>query len=156
MLGVPFYNSVFEGLFYWFWVPSGTSFSIKNLEKQSFGTTCGGHEKRVWKICDFWVTGTTKSEPPCRREHDLEVLSNSRKMLHFGGVLVPPFGAFGVSYHRKHCFQGCWIFVRSLHKLLHNFRPPKRSPKSKVFGSVFRYPKVQDFYIITLLIISFL
>ena len=31
--------------------------------------------------------------------------------------------------------------------------PPKRPPKSKVFGSVFRYLKVADFYSIMLLYI---
>ena len=34
--------------------------------------------------------------------------------------------------------------------------PPKRPPKSKVFGSVFRYLKVVDFYIIILLNIRLL
>ena len=46
-------NSIFGCFFERFWVPSGTSFSIKKLEKQRFGTTCGGHEKRVRKRCDF-------------------------------------------------------------------------------------------------------
>ena len=71
-----------------------------------------------------------KSELPCRREHDFEVLSKSRKDLHFEVVLVPPFGAFGVSYPRKHGFQECLIFVRFLDRLLHHFRHPKCSPKS--------------------------
>ena len=34
--------------------------------------------------------------------------------------------------------------------------PPKKPPKSKVFGSDFRYLKVTDFYIIILLYIRFL
>ena len=36
-----------------FWVPSGTSFSIKKLEKHRFGTTCGEHGKGVRKRCGF-------------------------------------------------------------------------------------------------------
>ena len=51
------------------------------------------------------MAGISKSEPPCRREHDFEVSSNSRKVLHIGGVLVPPFKAFGVSYPRKYDFS---------------------------------------------------
>ena len=117
-------------VFYWFWVPSGTSFFIKKLEKQRFGTTRSGHQKRFRKMYDFWVAETTKSELPCRREHDFEVLSNSRKELHVEVVLVPPFGAFGVSYRRKHGFQGCLIFARFLNRLLHHFRHPKCFPKS--------------------------
>ena len=34
--------------------------------------------------------------------------------------------------------------------------PPKRPPKTKVFGSVFKYLKIADFYIIILLYIRFL
>ena len=105
-------------------------FCIKKLEKQRFGTTRSGHEKSVQKRYDFWEAGISKSEPPCRREHDFEVLSNSRKKLHIGDVLVPPFGAFGVSYRRKHGFQGCLNFVRFLDRLLHHFKHPKWSPKS--------------------------
>ena len=116
--------------FSWFGVPSGTSFFIKKLEKQSLGTTRSGHQKRVRKMYDFWVAGTLKSELPCRREHDFEVLSKSRKDLHFELVLVPPFEAFGVSYPRKHGFQECLIFVRFLDRLLHHFKHPKWSPKS--------------------------
>ena len=129
---------------YWFWVPSETSFSIKKLEKQRFGTTWNGHEKIARHIYDFWMAGTTKSGPPCRREHDLEVLSNSKKMLHFGGVLVPPFRAFEISYRRKHGFQRCLIFVRFLHRLLCNFRPPKWPPNHvkwrSIFGIIFCEP----------------
>ena len=117
-------------VFHWFWVPSGTSFFIKKLEKQSLGTTPSGHQKRVRKMFEFWMAGTLKSELPCRREHDFEVLSKSRKDLHFELVLVPPFEAFGVSYPRKHGFQECLIFVRFLDRLLHHFRHPKCSPKS--------------------------
>ena len=105
-------------------------FFIKKLEKQSLGTTRSGHQKRVRKIYDFWMAGTLKSELPCRREHDFEVLSKSRKDLHFELVLVPPFEAFGVSYPRKHGFQECLMFVRFLNRLLHHFKHPKCSPKS--------------------------
>ena len=119
-------------VFYWFWIPSGTSFFIKQLEKQSFGMTRSGHQKRVRKKYDFWEAGTAKSEPPCRREHDLEVLSNSRKELYFGGVFVPPFGSFGVSYRRKHCLERCLNFVHFLHGLLYHFRPPKWPPNHKI------------------------
>ena len=119
-------------------------FFIKKLEKQSFGTTCGGHEKKVRKTCDFWVAGTSKSEPPCRREHDSEVLSNSRKELYFGGVLVPPFGAFGVSYRRKHCLERCLNFLHFLHRLLCHFKPPKWPPNHikwrSIFGTIFYEP----------------
>ena len=48
-------------------------------------------------IYDFCMVGTLQNEPPCRREHDFKVLSKSRKVLHFGVVLVPPFAPFGVS-----------------------------------------------------------
>ena len=58
------------------------------------------------------------------------VLRSSRKGFHFGVVLVPPFRAFGVSYRRKHGFQGCLIFVPFLLRLLHHFKHPKWSPKS--------------------------
>ena len=121
-------------IFYWFGVPSGTSFFIKKLEKQSLGTTRSGHEKRFRKMYDFWMTETTKSELPCRREHDFEVLSKSRKRLNFGAVLVPSFGAFGVSYRRKRGFQRCFIFVRFLNRLLHHFKPPKSPPKACKMG----------------------
>ena len=40
--------------------------------------------------------------------------------------------------------------------LLRGGGPPKSTPKSKVFGSVFRYLKVADFYIIILLYIRLL
>ena len=90
-------NSVLGWFFERFWVPSGTSFSIKKLEKQRFGTTCGEHGKGVRKRCGFRVAVTSKSELPSRREHDFEVLTKSRKGLHFGVVLVSPLGAFGVS-----------------------------------------------------------
>ena len=126
---------------YWFWVPSGTSFLIKKLEKQRFGTTRSGHEKSVQKTYDFWGAGTTKSELPCRREHDFEVLSKSRKRLNFGAVLVPSFGAFEVSYRRKRGFQRCFIFARFLDRLLHHFRPPKWPPNHvkwrSIFGTIF-------------------
>ena len=96
----------------------------------------------------FWMAGTTKSEPPCRREHDFEVLSKSRKRLNFGAVLVPSFGAFGVSYRRKRGFQRCFIFVRLLDRLLHHFKPPKSPPKACKMGIHFwnhfwqiRYPR---------------
>jgi len=56
------------------------------------------------------VAGTSKSEPPCKREHDFDVLSNSRKTLNFEGVLIPPFGAFGLSYARKTLFSGVLDF----------------------------------------------
>ena len=112
-------------------------FFINKLEKQTLRTTRSGHQKRVRKMYDFWVAGTSKSEPPCRREHDFDVLSNSRKRLHFGGVLVPPFGAFGVSYPRKDAFQGCLNFVRFLHRLLCHFRPPKWPPNHVKWGSIF-------------------
>ena len=120
--------------FYWFGVPSGNSFFIKKLEKQRLGTTRSDHQKRVRKRYDFWVAGISKSEPPCRREHDFEVLSKSRKNLNFEVVLVPPFGAFGVSYRRKHGFQGCLTFVRFLDRLLHHFKPPKSPPKACKMG----------------------
>ena len=109
-------------------------FFIKSLEKQSFGTTRSGLEKRGRKTYDFWEAGTSKSEPPCRREHDFDVLSNSRKGHHFGVVLVPSFGAFGVSYRRKHGFQRCFIFARFLNGLLHHFKPPKSPPKACKMG----------------------
>ena len=90
---------------------------------------------------DFWVAGTAKSEPPCRREHDFKVLSKSRKVLHFGVVLVPPFRAFGVSYRRKHCLERCLNFVHFLHRLLCYFRPPKWPPNHvkwrSIFGTIF-------------------
>ena len=76
------------------------------------------------------MAGTTKSELPCRREHD------SRKDLHFEVVLVPPFGAFGVSYPRKQGFQGCLIFLRFLDRLLHHFKPPKWPPNHVKLGSI--------------------
>ena len=120
--------------FHWFGVPSGTSFFIKKLEKQSLGTTRSGHQKRVRKMYDFWVAGTLKSELPCRREHDFEVLSKSRKHLNFGAVLVPSFGAFEVSYRRKRGFQRCFIFARFLDRLLHHFKPPKSPPKACKMG----------------------
>ena len=119
---------------YWFWVPSGTFFFIKWLGKQSLGTTRSGHEKKVRNTYDFWVAGTSKSEPPSRREHDFNVLSKSRKTLNFVVVLVPSFGAFGVSYRRKRGFQRCFIFVRFLDRLLHNFKPPKSPPKACKMG----------------------
>ena len=119
---------------YWFWVPSETSFSIKKLEKQRFGTTRSGHEKMVRKTSDFWVAGTSKSEPPSGREHDFDVLSKSRKTFNFGVVLVPSFGAFGVSYRRKRGFQRCFIFARFLNRLLHHFKPPKSPPKACKMG----------------------
>ena len=112
-------------------------FFIKWLEKQSLGTTRSGHEKRVRKTYDFWVAGTSKSEPPSRREHDFDVLSKSRKTLNFVVVLVPSFGAFGVSYRRKHGFQGCLIFVPFLHWLLHYFKPPKWFPDHVKWESIF-------------------
>ena len=40
----------------------------------------------------------------------------------------------------------------SLGRVLRGGGPPKRPPKSKVFGSVFKYLKVADFYIIILLL----
>ena len=80
------------------------------------------------------MAGTTKSELPCGREHDFDVLSNSRKGLHFGVVLVPPFGTFGVSYRRKHGFQRCFIFARFLDRLLHHFKHPKSPPKACKMG----------------------
>ena len=117
---------------------------MKRLEKQTFGTTRNEHEKRIRKKYDFRVAGTTKSEPPCRRVHDFNVLSNSRKVPHFGGVLVPPFGAFGVSYRRKHGFQGCLILVRFFHRLLEHFRSPKSPTEpiksSSIFGTFFLKP----------------
>ena len=126
---------------YWFWVPSETSFSIKKLEKQRFGTTRSGHEKSVQKRYDFWEAGISKSEPPCRREHDFKVLSKSRKVLHFGVVLVPPFRAFGVSYRRKHCLERCLNFLHFLHRLLCYFKPPKWPPNHvkwrSIFGTIF-------------------
>ena len=86
------------------------------------------------------MAGTSKSEPPCRQENDFEVLTKSRKDLHFGVVLVPPFRAFGVSYRRKRGFQGCFIFVRFLDRLLHHFKPPKSSPKACKIGDSFLEP----------------
>ena len=80
------------------------------------------------------MAGTTKSELPCRREHDFEVLSKSRKHLNFGAVLVPSFGAFEVSYRRKRGFQRCFIFARFLDRLLHHFKPPKSPPKACKMG----------------------
>ena len=80
------------------------------------------------------MAGTTKSELPCRREHDFEVLSKSRKRLNFGAVLVPSFGAFEVSYRRKRGFQRCFIFARFLDRLLHHFKPPKSPPKACKMG----------------------
>ena len=77
---------------------------------------------------DFGVAGTVKSELPCRREHDFEVLSQSRKNLYFELVLLPPFSAFGVSYSKKHSFQECLILVRFLDRLLHHFKHPKWFP----------------------------
>ena len=74
------------------------------------------------------MAGTSKSEPPCRREHDSEVLSQSRKNLYFELVLLPPFSAFGVSYSKKHSFQECLILVRFLDRLLHHFKHPKWFP----------------------------
>ena len=131
-------------VFYWFWVPSGTSFFIKKLEKQSLGTTPSGHQKRVRKRYDFWEAGISKTEPPCRREHDFEVLSNSWKELNLGGVLVPPFGAFGVSYPRKDAFQGCLNFVRFLHRLLCHFKtlkwPPNHVKWGSILGTIFYQP----------------
>ena len=122
---------------YWFWVPSGTSFFIKKLEKQRFGTTRSGHEKSVQKRCDFWEAGISKSEPPCRREHGFKVLSKSRKVLYFGVVLVPPFRAFGVSYRRKHCLERCLNFLHFLHRLLWHFSPPKWPPNHVKWGFIF-------------------
>ena len=84
------------------------------------------------------MAGTLKSELPCRREHDFQVLSNSRKDLHFEVVLVPPFGAFGVSYRRKHALQGCLNFVRFLHRLLSHFKLPRRPPNHVKWGSIFK------------------
>ena len=85
------------------------------------------------------MAGTSKSEPPCRREHDFNVLSKSRKYLHFEVVLIPPFTAFGVSYRRKHGFQGCLIFVRFLLRLLEHFSSPKSPTEpiksSSIFGT---------------------
>ena len=78
-----------------------------------------------------------KNETPCRREHDFEVLTTSRKYLHFGVVLVPPFRAFEISYRRKHGFQRCLIFVRFLQRLLCNFRHPKSPPNQLKWGSIF-------------------
>ena len=125
-------------VFSWFSVPSGTSFFYtKKLEKQSFGTTRSGHQKWFRKMCDFWVAEISKSEPPCRREHDFEVLSNSRNNHNFEVVLLPPFEAFGVSYPRKHGFQECLIFVRFLDRLLHYFKPPKWFPNHVKWGSIF-------------------
>ena len=72
-------------------------FFNKRFEKHNFGATRNGHEKRVRKNSDFSMAGTSKNEPPCRREHDFEVLTKSRKGLHFGVVLVPAFRAFGLS-----------------------------------------------------------
>ena len=87
------------------------------------------------------MAGTLKNELPCRREHDFEVLSKSRKDLHFEVVLVPPFGAFGVSYRRKHGFQGCLIFVRFLLRLLEHFCSPNSPTEpiklSSIFGTIF-------------------
>ena len=83
------------------------------------------------------MAGTSKSEPTCKREHDFDVLSNSRKNLHFKVVLVPPLGAFGVSCRRKHSFQRCLILVRFLYRLLHNFKPPKWPPNHVKWGSIF-------------------
>ena len=103
-------------------------FFIKKLEKQSLGATRSGHEKRFRKMYDFGVAGTVKSELPCRREHDFEVLSQSRKNLYFELVLLPPFSAFGVSYSKKQSFQECLILVRFLDRLLHHFKHPKWFP----------------------------
>ena len=83
------------------------------------------------------MVGTLQNEPPCRREHDFKVLSKSRKVLHFGVVLVPPFRAFGVSYRRKHCLERCLNFVHFLHGLLCHFRPPKWPPNHVKWGSIF-------------------
>ena len=87
------------------------------------------------------MAGTPTSEPPSRRERNFDVLSNSRKALHFEIVLVPPFGAFGVSYRRKHGFQGCLIFVRFLLRLLEHFNSPKSPTEpiksSSIFGTIF-------------------
>ena len=94
-------------------------------------------KKRSEKRMIFECLETMKNEPPCGREHDFEVLSKSRKALHFGVVLVPPFGAFGVSYRRKHGFQGCLNFVRFLDRLLHYFKPPKWPPNHVKWGSIF-------------------
>ena len=74
-------------------------------EKQGFGGTSEGHGKGVPKICVFRMAGSSKSEPPLRRERDFHILCSSRKGLFFGGVLVPPFKAFGVSYPRKYDFS---------------------------------------------------
>ena len=123
--------------FYWFGVPSGNSFFIKKPENQRLGTTRSDHQKRVRKKYDFWVAGLSKSEPPCRREHDFKVLSKSRKVLHFGVVLVPPFRAFGVSYRRKHCLGRCLNFLHFLHRLLCDFRPPKWPPNHVKWKSTF-------------------
>ena len=124
-------------VFYWFGVPSGNSFFIKKLEKQRLGTTRSDHQKTVPKKYDFWVAEISKSEPPCRREHDFKVLSKSRKVLDFGVVLVLPFEPFGLSYPRKNGFQGCLNFVRFLHRLLSHFKPPERPSNYVKWGSIF-------------------
>jgi len=87
------------------------------------------------------VAGLPKSEPPCRRGLDFKVLSNSREELYFGGVFVPPFGSFRISYRRKHCLERCLNFLRFFHILLCHFRPPKWPPNhvkwASIFGTIF-------------------